>query len=71
MRSTASERVVANFAEGLATREPFDLPPQLPHELVDEIVLLTDTGSEAAIRLTMILTELGSRYREVFLHAAT
>ncbi len=47
---------VSTFAEGLATREPFDLPLQLLPGLVDEIMLVTDAELEAAIRLLLETT---------------
>lgn len=47
---------VATFAEGLATREPFDLPLQLLPGLVDEIMLVSDAELEAAIRLLIETT---------------
>ena len=47
---------VTTFAEGLATREPFDLPLQLLPGLVDEIMLVTDAELEAAIRLLIETT---------------
>ncbi len=47
---------VATFAEGLATREPFDLPLQLLPGLVDEIMLVSDAELEAAIRLLLETT---------------
>ena len=47
---------VTTFAEGLATREPFDLPmPRLPR-LVDEIMLVSDAELLAAIRLLLETT---------------
>jgi threonine dehydratase len=42
---------VATFAEGLATREPFEMPLALLPKLVDEIVLVNDDQIAAAIRL--------------------
>ena len=47
---------VSTFAEGLATREPFDLPLQLLPGLVDEIMLVTDAELESAIRLLIETT---------------
>lgn len=47
---------VSTFAEGLATREPFDLPLQLLPGLVDEIMLVSDAELEAAIRLLVEAT---------------
>ncbi|SIO56759.1 threonine dehydratase [Singulisphaera sp. GP187] len=47
---------VSTFAEGLATREPFDLPLQLLPKLVDEIMLVSDAELEAAIRLLLETT---------------
>ena len=47
---------VTTFAEGLATREPFDLPLQLLPVLVDEIMLVTDDELEASIRLLIETT---------------
>jgi threonine dehydratase len=42
---------VNTFAEGLATREPFELPLALLPHLADEIVLVSDEEIAAAIRL--------------------
>jgi threonine dehydratase len=42
---------VDTFAEGLATREPFEMPLALLPKLVDEIVLVSDDELAAAIRL--------------------
>jgi threonine dehydratase len=42
---------VDTFAEGLATREPFEMPLALLPHLVDEIVLVSDDQIAAAIRL--------------------
>lgn len=42
---------INTFAEGLATREPFDLPLQLLPRLVDEIILVSDAELRGAIRL--------------------
>ena len=47
---------VTTFAEGLATREPFDLPMQLLPRLVDEIMLVSDAELVAAIRLLLETT---------------
>ncbi|WP_435005568.1 threonine ammonia-lyase [Tundrisphaera lichenicola] len=47
---------VSTFAEGLATRHPFDLPLQLLPGLVDEIMLVSDAELEAAIRLIIATT---------------
>ena len=44
------------FAEGLATRQPFELPRQLLPTLVDEIMLVSDTELEQAIRLLLTTT---------------
>ncbi len=41
----------ATFAEGLATRQPFDLPLALLPRLVDELMLVGDDELAAAIRL--------------------
>ncbi len=46
----------ATFAEGLATREPFDLPLRLLPGLVDEIMLVSDDDLESAIRLVLETT---------------
>jgi threonine dehydratase len=57
----AGKRVVTDrvetFAEGLATREPFDLPLRLLPVLVDEIMLVSDAELEAAIRLMLETTQ--------------
>ncbi|MGO9470996.1 MAG: threonine/serine dehydratase [Isosphaeraceae bacterium] len=42
---------VETFADGLATREPFEMPLALLPYLVDEIVLVSDEEIAAAIRL--------------------
>jgi threonine dehydratase len=47
---------VATFAEGLATREPFDMPLALLPRLVDEIVLVRDEELAAAVRLVLETT---------------
>ncbi len=47
---------VTTFAEGLATREPFDLPMQLLPRLVDEIMLVSDAELTDAIRLLLETT---------------
>ncbi len=47
---------VSTFAEGLATREPFDLPLRLLPGLVDEIMLVSDAELKAAIRLLLETT---------------
>jgi threonine dehydratase len=44
---------VTTFAEGLATREPFEMPLALLPKLVDEIVLVDDDAIAAAIRLIL------------------
>ena len=43
----------ATFAEGLATRRPFDLPLALLPRLVDELMLVDDDELVAAIRLLL------------------
>ena len=47
---------VTTFAEGLATREPFDLPLQLLPKLVDEIMLVSDAELREAIGLILDTT---------------
>jgi threonine dehydratase len=47
---------IETFAEGLATRQPFDLPLQLLPKLVHEIMLVTDDELRAAIRLLFTAT---------------
>ena len=44
---------VNTFAEGLATREPFEMPLALFPRLVDEMVLVSDDEIAAAIRLLL------------------
>jgi threonine dehydratase len=44
---------VTTFAEGLATREPFEMPLALFPRLVDEIMLVDDDAIAAAIRLVL------------------
>lgn len=44
---------VTTFAEGLATREPFELPMQLLPRLADEILLVSDEELAASIRLLL------------------
>lgn len=41
---------IETFAEGLATRQPFELPRQLLPELVHDMVLVSDAELESAIR---------------------
>ena len=57
----AGRRVVTDrvdtFADGLATREPFDLPLRWIPQLVDEIMLVSDAELEAAIRLLLETTQ--------------
>jgi threonine dehydratase len=36
------EAKMETFAEGLATRAPFDLPQLIMHELLDDFVLVSD-----------------------------
>ena len=47
----SSPRRVTTFAEGLATREPFEMPLALFPRLVDEIMLVDDDQIASAIRL--------------------
>ena len=47
---------VATFAEGLATREPFEMPLALFPSLVDEIMLVSDEQIAEAIRLLLKTT---------------
>jgi threonine dehydratase len=47
---------VATFAEGLATREPFEMPLAFLPRLVDEIVLVSDDELASAIRLLIETT---------------
>lgn len=47
---------IDTFAEGLATRQPFELPLQLLPRLVDEIMLVSDAELERAIRLLLATT---------------
>ncbi len=49
-RRIATENV-DTFAEGLATREPFEMPLALLPRMVDEIMLVSDDEIAAAIRL--------------------
>jgi threonine dehydratase len=49
-RYVETERI-ATFAEGLATRQPFELPRQLLPELVHDMMLVSDAELESAIRL--------------------
>lgn len=48
---------VSTFADGLATREPFELPLQFMPELIDEIMLVDDADLEAAIVLLLKTTQ--------------
>ncbi len=45
------EAQMATFAEGLATRVPFDLPQAIMRELLDDFVLVSDDEIRAAMRL--------------------
>ncbi len=49
----SSPSAVTTFAEGLATREPFEMPLALFPRLVDEIMLVDDHQLAAAIRLVL------------------
>jgi threonine dehydratase len=51
-RRVVTDRVTT-FAEGLATREPFEMPLALFPHLVDEIMLVDDDGIAAAVRLVL------------------
>ena len=51
-RYVETERI-ATFAEGLATRQPFELPLQLLPRLVDEIMLVSDDELRAGILLLL------------------
>lgn len=44
---------IHTFAEGLATRQPFELPLRLLPRLVDELMLVSDEELRAAIRLIL------------------
>jgi threonine dehydratase len=46
-------KTITTFAEGLATREPFEMPLALFPRLVDEIMLVDDDQIAAAIRLIL------------------
>lgn len=45
------EAKMETFAEGLATRAPFDLPQAIMRELLDDFVLVSDDEIRAAMRL--------------------
>ena len=47
---------MTTFAEGLATREPFEMPLALFPSLVDEIMLVDDDQIASAIRLIVETT---------------
>jgi threonine dehydratase len=47
---------VNTFAEGLATREPFEMPLALLPRFVDEMMLISDDQIAAAIRLIVETT---------------
>ncbi|HEV3163555.1 MAG TPA: threonine/serine dehydratase [Isosphaeraceae bacterium] len=47
---------IETFAEGLATREPFELPLALLPKLIDEIMLVSDEEIKAAIRVLIETT---------------
>ena len=51
-RYVETERI-ATFAEGLATRQPFELPLQLLPRLVDELMLVSDDELRAGILLLL------------------
>ena len=44
---------ITTFAEGLATREPFDMPLALFPKLVDDMMLVDDDRIAAAVRLVL------------------
>lgn len=45
---------INTFAEGLATRAPFDLPQRMMRELLDDFVLVSDEEIYAAMRLLLV-----------------
>ena len=45
---------IATFAEGLATRSPFELPQRMMRELLDEFVLVSDEELYRAMRLLLV-----------------
>jgi threonine dehydratase len=47
---------MGTFAEGLATRVPFELPQQILRRLLDDFVLVTDDEIRAAQRLMIETT---------------
>ena len=45
---------INTFAEGLATRAPFDLPQRMMRELLDDFMLVSDEEIYAAMRLILV-----------------
>ena len=45
---------INTFADGLATRTPFDLPQRMMRELLDDFVLVSDQDLYAAMRLLLV-----------------
>lgn len=53
-RKPHREERINTFAEGLATRAPFELPQQMMRELLDDFVLVSDAELYAAMRLLIV-----------------
>ena len=53
-RKPHREERINTFAEGLATRAPFELPQQMMRELLDDFVLVSDADLYAAMRLLLV-----------------
>ena len=45
---------IATFAEGLATRSPFELPQRMMRELLDDFILVADEDIYRAMRLLLV-----------------
>ena len=53
-RATRATERINTFADGLATRTPFDLPQRMMRELLDDFVLVSDQELYAAMRLLLV-----------------
>jgi threonine dehydratase len=53
-RATRETDRINTFAEGLATRAPFELPQRMMRELLDDFVLVSDEEIYAAMRVLLV-----------------
>ncbi|MBI4345728.1 MAG: pyridoxal-phosphate dependent enzyme, partial [Elusimicrobia bacterium] len=53
-RRVVTQDAVRTFAEGLATRTPFELPQRILRDLLDDFVLVTDDDLRRAMRALLV-----------------